>query len=184
MNLNDRIARRVRSLRTEANLSLDELAVKSGVSKSMISLIERGETSATAVVLEKLASAFNVALAALFEDASAPVSPVSRSVEHVPWKDPQTGYVRRNLSPPNFASPLQLVDVVLPPGQRVAYDTARPEPAPHQQIWVRSGTIEVTVGRTTHRLEEDDCLAMQLNVPTAFRNPTRKPARYVVAITR
>jgi hypothetical protein len=34
----------------------------------------------------------------------------------------------------------------------------------------------------THRLSEDDCLAMQLDEPTAFRNRTRKPARYLVVI--
>jgi uncharacterized cupin superfamily protein len=52
----------------------------------------------------------------------------------------------------------------------------------HQQIWVQEGGIEVTVGRVTHRLSEDDCLAMQLNEPTAFRNRTRKPARYLVIV--
>ena len=52
----------------------------------------------------------------------------------------------------------------------------------HQQIWVLSGSIEVTLGRVTYRLSEDDCLAMHLNAPTAFRNRTRKPARYLVTI--
>ena len=52
----------------------------------------------------------------------------------------------------------------------------------HQQIWVREGSIEVTLGSVTSRLAEDDCLAMQLNEPTAFRNRTRKSARYIVVI--
>lgn len=50
--LNDRIARRVRELRAARGLSLEALAAQSGVSRSMISLIERGESSPTAVVLE------------------------------------------------------------------------------------------------------------------------------------
>jgi uncharacterized cupin superfamily protein len=54
----------------------------------------------------------------------------------------------------------------------------------HQQIWVQEGTVDVTVGKVTHRLSMDDCLAMQLNETTAFRNRTRKPARYVVIIAR
>jgi len=37
-------------------------------------------------------------------------------------------------------------------------------------------------GSVTHRLAEDDCLAMKLDQPVAFRNRTRKPARYVVVI--
>jgi glyoxylate utilization-related uncharacterized protein len=64
----------------------------------------------------------------------------------------------------------------------VAYETSAREPNIHQQIWVREGQIEVTIGAVTHRLAEEDCLAMQLTEPMAFRNPTRKEARYVVAI--
>ena len=42
--------------------------------------------------------------------------------------------------------------------------------------------MEVTLGSVTHRLSKDDCLAMHLNAPTAFRNRTRRPARYLVII--
>ena len=56
MEINDRIASRVRQIRAERGLSLEALAAGSGVSRSMISLIERGQSSATAVVLEKLAT--------------------------------------------------------------------------------------------------------------------------------
>jgi hypothetical protein len=86
------------------------------------------------------------------------------------------------ISPPNFPSPIQLVEVVLPPGAKVAYETAAREASIHQQIWVQQGSIEVTVGKVTHCLAEDDCLAMLLDEPTTFRNRTRKPARYLVAI--
>jgi uncharacterized cupin superfamily protein len=48
---------------------------------------------------------------------------------------------------------------------------------------VQEGNLEVSLGRVTHRLAADDCLAMQLNEPTTFRNRTRKPARYIVVIT-
>ncbi len=181
-DINSRIATRVRDLRTELGMTLDALAAKSDVSRSMLSLIERGESSPTAVVLEKVATGLGVPLATLFEDSSAPVSPVSRREDRTTWRDPQSGYVRRNLSPPNFPSPIQLVEVVLPPGAKVAYETAAREASIHQQIWVQQGSIEVTVGKVTHCLAEDDCLAMLLDEPTTFRNRTRKPARYLVAI--
>jgi uncharacterized cupin superfamily protein len=53
----------------------------------------------------------------------------------------------------------------------------------HQQIWVQEGKIDVTLGSVTYHLSADDCLAMQLNEPTAFRNSTRNDARYIVIIT-
>ena len=181
-DINSRIATRVRGLRTELGMALDALAAKCDVSRSMLSLIERGESSATAVVLEKIATGLGVPLATLFDDPSAVANPVSRRDDRTPWCDPQSGYIRRNISPASFPSPIQIVEVVLPAGARVAYETGAREVSIHQQIWVQEGSIEVTLGSVTHRLVEDDCFAMQLNEPTAFRNRARKPARYIVAI--
>ncbi|OXH85578.1 DNA-binding protein, partial [Burkholderia multivorans] len=66
------------------------------------------------------------------------------------WRDPASGYARRNLSPPGWPSPLQLVEVDFPPGAHVAYDTGAREIAWHQQIWVVRGRIDVTLGATLH----------------------------------
>src|SRR5205809_1623829 len=106
-DLNQRIAERVRELRAAHGLSLDALAERSGVSRSMISLIERGESSPTAVVLEKLATGLGVPLASLFDAPAATADPVSRRKDQVEWRDPASGYVRRNVSPPGFPSPLR-----------------------------------------------------------------------------
>jgi transcriptional regulator with XRE-family HTH domain len=181
-DINARIAARVKALRAERGLSLEALASGCDVSRSMLSLIERGESSATAVVLEKIATGLGVTLASLFEDPGAPVNPVSRKQDRTSWKDPQTGYIRRNISPANFPSPLQIVEVVLPAGARLAYESGAREESVHQQIWIQEGTVELTVGREVHRLAEDDCLAMQLDVPTVFHNRSRKRARYIVAL--
>jgi transcriptional regulator with XRE-family HTH domain len=181
-DINARIARCIRQLRAESGLTLEALAARSDVSRSMISLIERGESSPTAVVLEKIAAGLGVPLATLFEDAGAPADPVSRRADRVPWRDPQSGYVRRNISPPGVASPIQIVEVLLPAGASVAYETGAREASIHQQLWVQEGGVEVTLGSTAYDLTEGDCLAMQLNQPTAFRNRTRQPARYIVVI--
>ena len=182
-DINTRIARRVRALRSDLGLTLDALAAKTAVSRSMISLIERGKSSSTAVVLEKIATGLGVPLASLFDDPSAAVNPVSRRGDRAPWRDPQSGYVRRNISPAGFPSPIQIVEVVFPAGARVAYETGPRDVRIHQQIWVQEGSIEVTIGQVTHTLSDDDCLAMRLDEPTAFRNRTRKPARYVVILS-
>jgi transcriptional regulator with XRE-family HTH domain len=181
-DINARIASRVRTLRGDRGMTLDALAAKCDVSRSMISLVERGESSPTAVVLEKIASGLGVSLATLFDDSGALAEPVSRPHDRTSWRDPQSGYVRRNISPANFPSPIQIVEIVLPAGARVAYETGARDVSIHQQIWVQEGSIEVSLGRVTYRLGENDCLAMQLDQPTAFRNRTRKPARYVVII--
>jgi transcriptional regulator with XRE-family HTH domain len=181
-NIDTRIANRVRGLRAERHMTLETLAAKSGVSRSMISRVERGESSATAVVLEKIATGLNVSLATLFEDSAGPVNPLSQRGDRLRWRDPQTGYVRRNISPPNFPSPVQIVEVDLPAGTNVAYESGAREVNIHQQIWVQEGRVEVTVGKETYGLSPDDCLAMQLNEPIAFHNRSRKAARYIVVL--
>src|SRR5947208_3599196 len=127
-DLNQRIAERVRELRAARGLSLDALASKSGVSRSMISLIERGESSPTAVVLEKLAAGLAVTLPSLFDApaaaAPAPEGPVARRDDQPQWQDPASGYVRRNVSPPGVPQPMQIVEVHFPPGGRVAFDNS------------------------------------------------------------
>jgi transcriptional regulator with XRE-family HTH domain len=180
--INSRIASRVRALRTDLGVSLDALAANCAVSRSMLSLVERGESSPTAVVLEKIATGLGVPLATLFDDPSAAANPVSRRDERTPWRDPQSGYVRSNISPANFPSPIRIVEVLLPAGARVTYETGARDVSIHQQIWVQEGAIEVRLGSVTHRLSKDDCFAMRLNEPMAFRNRTRKPARYIVVI--
>jgi transcriptional regulator with XRE-family HTH domain len=183
-DLNERIAERVRELRAGQGLSLDALATKSGVSRSMISLIERGESSPTAVVLEKLAAGLGVMLASLFDAPAAPQpqGPVARREDQPQWRDPASGYVRRNVSPPGVPQPMQIVEVQFPAGGRVAFETGARDTRVHQQVWVLEGAIDVTVGAERHRLRKGDCLAMQLDRPTMFHNPTRKPTRYAVVI--
>lgn len=181
-DINSRIASRVRALRSELGMSLDALAAKCDVSRSMLSLIERGESSPTAVVLEKIATGLDVPLASLFDDVSAPANPVSRGEDRTAWRDPQSGYVRRNISPANFPSPIRIVEVILPAGASVAYETGARDATIHQQVWVQQGAIELSLGNVTYHLAEDDCLAMQLDAPTTFRNRTDEPARYIVII--
>ena len=182
-DVNARIASHVRGFRIELGMSLDALAAQCGVSRSMLSLVERGESSPTAVVLDKIATGLGVPLARLFDDPSAAPRPVSRPGERIAWRDPASGYVRRNISPANFPSPLQIVEVELPAGARVAYETGARDVDIHQQIWLQQGNVEVTVGSVAHRLCAGDCLAMRLDTPIAFRNRTRKAARYVVVLT-
>jgi transcriptional regulator with XRE-family HTH domain len=183
-DINERIAARVRALRADLGLSLDALAARSSVSRSALSLIERAESSATAVVLDRLAAGLGVPLAALFGATAkaAEASPLARRADQPVWRDPGSGYLRRSVSPGGVASPIQLVEVNFPAGARVAYETGPRDHVVHQQIWVLDGAIEFTLGRTTHRLEAGDCLAHRLDEPTAFRNPTRKPARYALVV--
>ncbi|MEP7100851.1 MAG: XRE family transcriptional regulator [Burkholderiales bacterium] len=180
--MNQRIARRVAGLRAGCGLSLEALASRSGVSRSTLSLIERGETSATAVVLEKVAAGLGVALAALFETEREAPGPLMRRAEQAEWRDPASGYLRRNVSPPDHPSPLRIVEVEFPAGRRVALEGGTPLSAIDEQVWVLEGAMTLTLRGISHRLEAGDCLALHVDGPIEFHNPTRRAARYAVVI--
>ncbi|HUN94526.1 MAG TPA: helix-turn-helix domain-containing protein [Burkholderiaceae bacterium] len=179
------VARRVRDLRKARELSLDQLAELSGVSRSTISLIERQETSPTAAVLNKLAGALGSSLSSLFADepAGKPGGPLSRRADQGVWIDPASGYVRRQVSPTVPGSPIDLVDVTFPAGARVAFENVTRHVVTHQQVWILAGEMEISVNDRSWRLRRGDCLAMVLGPQVVFSNPTRRPARYALAIT-
>ena len=178
-----RLAARIRALRADRGLTLDALSERAGVSRSMVSLIERAESSPTAAVLDRLAGGLGVTLAALFADGPRPdPSPVARRADQPVWRDPETSYLRRNLSPPGGPSSVELVEVELPPGARVAYDTGPRAVAVSQQIWIMEGQLALTVGTESYELGPGDCLAMRVDAPIVFRNVLDRPARYLVAL--
>lgn len=182
--INQRIAARVRQLRADAGLSLDALSAASGVSRSALSLIERAESSPTAVVLDRIAAALGVPLASLFDGPGSPAaaSPLARRADQPLWRDPASGYLRRAVSPAGYPSPIQIVEVEFPPGASVAYEAALRDRTVHQQLWVLQGRIDFTVGALTYELARGDCLALQLDQPNRFHNPTRQTSRYAVVL--
>ncbi|MES2295782.1 MAG: XRE family transcriptional regulator [Pseudomonadota bacterium] len=181
-DINQRLAQRISALRVERGLSLDALAKKCEVSRSMISLIERGETSPTAVVLDKLAFGLGVTLASLFEAPHPEASPLVRLADQLQWTDPQSGYTRRNVSPPHLRSTLQIVQIDFPAGASVSYEAGMRAVGIDQQVWMLDGCMELLVDGVAHRLQTGDCLAMQENQRIVYRNTSKLPARYAVLI--
>lgn len=183
-DINIRIAQQVREIRLARGYTLDILASRCQVSRSAISLIERGEASPTAVVLEKLANGLGVPLTQLFDSPPNTQSPqpMVRRTQQAEWKDPETGYIRRQVSPPNWKSPFQIVEIEFPAQSRVTYETSTNSKVVLQQIWVIEGQIDIQLGENFYALQEGDCLAMQLDQPIIYSNPSSKAARYILVV--
>lgn len=177
------LAQRLRELRKARGYTLDQLAMHSRVSRSMISLIERQQTSPTASVLNKLANALGVSLPVLFamDNGSTQSRPLSPLAEQPVWTDPASGYRRRQLSPVDWPSPLELVEVLFPEGETVAFEAPLRSASAHQQLVLLEGSMSITVGDRLWRLEVGDCLAMELGERIVFHNPTHAIARYILA---
>jgi transcriptional regulator with XRE-family HTH domain len=182
MAANTGLAKRIARLRREAGLTLDGLAEVSGVSRAMISKVERGEASPTATVLAKFANAFGVSLSSLFgETQTRQGSPFSPRAAQQEWRDPATGYVRRHVSPRGLGTAMEIVEVSLPPQERVMFDNCAPLPLA-QFVWLLEGALEMTVSGHITSMAPGECLHMRLDQPIAFHNPGKAPARYAVVI--
>lgn len=175
------IARRIRLERDARNWSLAELAEKSGVAKASISKIERGEVSPSAGVLVRLAAAFDLTLAGLLLRAEE-TGRLFRSQAQAVWKDPKTGYVRRQIfSSPSH--PLEITAVEMPPGKHVNFPAWSYANTRHV-VWVEEGELVLTEGGERNVLKAGDSLGFGPPADVTYANESRKPCRYVVALTR
>jgi transcriptional regulator with XRE-family HTH domain len=176
------VAGRIKQLRTQGNLTLDQLANASGVSRAMISRIERGEASPTASLLARICAALGLSLSGFFAEDADSVSPLVKKRDQPTWQDPDTGYVRRAVSPPRVGSDVDIVEVNFPAHAKVSFPPHAASRGMTQYVWLLEGSIEMTIGEDVHHLEPGDCLFMPVGDGHTFHNPTDTPARYAVVL--
>jgi transcriptional regulator with XRE-family HTH domain len=178
------IGDRLRLLRTARNQTLDDLATASGVSRAMISRIERGEASPTAQLLSRLCTALDLTLSAFFAFSQGDGDPLSRREKQTLWRDPETGYQRRAVSAPHTASRVEVIDVEFPPGARIAFPPETAKAGMTQHVWLFSGLLRMTIAGAVHDLAPGDCLYMSITEGHVFENPGTEPAHYAVVLDR
>ena len=175
------LAARIRRLRVARGLTLDALAQQAGVSRAMLSRVERGESSPTAQLLARLCNGLGITLAALF--ANGPASPLARRADQATWCDPASGYLRRAVSPPGTGSGVEMAEIEFPPGASVQFDNTGAAWT-DQHVWVLDGILELVLDGAPVRLGAGDCLWMPLDRPLRFHNPAARPVRYLVVVGR
>ena len=176
-----RIAARLRLERESRGWSLADLAERSSVSKAMISKIEREEVSPTAVILVRLAGAFDLTLAGLLLRAEGQQR-LTRAAEQPVWRDPSTGYLRRQVfSHPDH--PLEIIEVELPAKQQVVLPASSYAHI-RQAVWVRAGNLVIVEAGERRLLAAGDCLGFGPPSEVTFANETSTPCSYVVVLAR
>ncbi|MGR8009681.1 helix-turn-helix domain-containing protein [Streptomyces hypolithicus] len=178
-----RLAARLSGLRVERGWSLDELARRTGISRSTLSRLERAEISPTAVLLGSLCAAYERTMSQLLAEVEAQPPQLVRVDSQLVWRDEESGFTRRSVSPPHPGLRGELVEGVLLPGADLTYD-GPPVPGLEQHIWVLDGALEFTAGGALHELRTGDCLRFRLWGASRFRCPGPEPVRYAVMIVR
>jgi uncharacterized cupin superfamily protein len=106
---------------------------------------------------------------------------VRRAADTPQWRDPDTGYLRRQLSTARF--PAAVTEVTLPPGAAVPYP-AGAYAFIAQLVWVLSGRLTLADGPAVHVLAAGDTFVLGEPRPREFRNETDQECRYLVVVTR
>ncbi|MBS0969851.1 XRE family transcriptional regulator [Chimaeribacter arupi] len=182
MSIDEIIAGQLQARRKEKGWSLDTLAQQSGVSKAMISKIERQASSPSAATLGRLAAGLGIALAELITEHAPQPYPLRRRAQQPVWRDPDLGYLRRQVSEKSDGQGAELVEITLPAGARINYP--RWNAAPYrQQLWVCEGSLDLTYGDTCYTLATGDCLSFGVDAPLTFANPGSQPCRYLLVMT-
>jgi transcriptional regulator with XRE-family HTH domain len=177
---------RVRSLREAMNLSLRELAERSGVSAPMLSQVERGETSPTLHTAHRIAHGLELRLSQLLRlDEEGAVS-VVRSGERRsgPVSRSDGGHVYEILTPPLPGQRAELSRHTLAPGAVTGGpgDPPMHEPGSRESALVQSGTVVLHCDGAAHELPAGDCVTFDADLPHHFENPSPDTDAVLLAV--
>lgn len=173
------LGERIRRARVRRGLTLAELAELAGVSKSLISQIERGVAAPSIDTVRKVASALQVPVFSFFMEEADTQMVVRRDQRRV-VRYPGSRASREILSP-GLHGRMVLIWVTFPPEE-----DGRPRPVRHvgeECVVVIRGTLEVRIGEQTTRLEHGDSMTFDPDVPHLFRNPSDETTEIIAAIS-
>jgi transcriptional regulator with XRE-family HTH domain len=169
---------RIRALREAMELSLRDLAERSGVSAPMLSQVERGETSPTLQVAERIAAGLELRLSQLLRLDEDGAVAVVRRAERRKGPAGRSGHRYEILTPPLPGQRAELSRHTLGPGAVTGGpgDPPMHEPGSRETALVQSGTAVLIIDGQRHELHEGDCVTFDADLPHHFENPGNEEA--------
>ena len=168
MDVTTVVAANARAIREEKKLTLDAAAAATGVSRSMLAQIEKGEVNPTISVLWKMANGYKVSFTSLVERPSDPVRLI-RGEELTALTEDEGRYLNYPIFPFDEGSLFETYRIVIKPGGTLS---ARPHlSGAEEYITVFAGELELQVGEERYTLEEGDSIRFRADVPHCYKNP-------------
>jgi len=177
-DLTTRLADRLRALRRERGMTLEALAAECGVSRGTLSRIETGETSPTAEVLGRLGAVYGLPISRLMRMAEGETAPLVRKMDQDVWEDAESGFFRRDVSPPADDLSGHVIEGRMRPGAVLRYDRTPVQDLEHHLV-LQEGDLIMEVADTSYRLAPGDCLRYRLDGSTVFRAGADGAAYYI-----
>jgi transcriptional regulator with XRE-family HTH domain len=173
-DLTSALAGILQSLRSERGWSLDQLAVRSGVSKGVLVALEQGRSNPNLATLARIGDAFGIPVTRLLEVPDEPLVRITGPEgARVLWHGPAggSGTILGATEPP-WA--VELWRWTVEPGERFGGDPH--SPASKEMIWVESGTVTLTVSGRGYRVGPGRCARFPGSLPHSYANEGSEPA--------
>lgn len=175
---------RVKTLRRERKLTLEALSTRSGVSRAMLSKVERAEKSPTLSIVVRIARGLGINLSDLL-GAKPDQSEVSiiRAADRLVFNDPQSGLQREMLSPLHTNNGIEILMHRIPPGKSSGVLPAYAVPT-EKYVMVQEGELTLNIGGKSYVVGEDDTIHFAIKSSYSFENHGSVPVSYYVVLVR
>jgi transcriptional regulator with XRE-family HTH domain len=174
------LGRRIHAERVRREQSLADLAARAGVSRSMVSAVERGEKAPTVLVLDRIATGLGTSIARLLGDPRGDRVVLLRKVEQDVARDP-SGWERRILSPVLAGIEFELMRTTIPGGVDAGVFTPHAAGS-REYLAVEKGTLQLTLDGAAYVLRAGDSIYYAGDCLHGFVNPSRGECTYYLAM--
>lgn len=177
--MNQLIGKRLKQLRDERHLSLDQVAVLTGVSKPMLGQIERAQSNPTVSTLWKIATGLGVSFTAFIDDKQ-PEAHIVREADITPLKEADGSYVVYPIFPMAMGRPFEMYTVECQPGCRYI-SKSHPEGV-EEFLWGMEGLTQIITDGKTYQIGENEGLSFKADRKHEYYNPSDKASKLVMII--
>lgn len=176
-----RVGEQIQRLRAERKMTLDDLSRAAGVSKSMLSEIERDKANPTIAVAWRLTNALGVSLDQLFAAHKAQETIVVAGPHDIPTLDGhEAKYQLRVWGPIDLAGKFEWYELTLQPGGALVSNAH--EPGTREHLTVLHGSMAVEADGLSRRLKTADTARYVADVPHAIRNVGKNEAKALLVV--
>jgi XRE family transcriptional regulator, regulator of sulfur utilization len=177
-----RVGETLSGLRQQQALSLDELSRQAGVSKSMLSQIERNQANPTVAVVWRLAQALGVTVSDLLGQPAPKDPPITTVAAHATptLASPDGKCELRILGPIELAGQFEWYSLAVKPGGELVSQAH--EPGSQEHLTVLSGQLEVQAAEQSSRLRQGETARYAVDVPHRIRNLGKSAAQALLVV--
>jgi len=175
--LNKNISINLKTIRREKGMSMDEVAEQTGVSKSMLGQIERGEANPTIGTLGKIVSGLRVDLADLTRTPGIGVYQVNRK-KLIPSKEVPGHYAVYTYFPFEKNRLFEIYEIEIEPG--ACYVSGAHGQGTNEYIVVHTGELTLEINNSSYQVKKEDAISFETAMEHTYWNNGNEKLKFII----